>query len=319
MINIGVVGCGYWGPNLTRNFHFLPEVNMLMAADLNEKNLRHLKESYPNLITTTDYRDITNNPEIDAVAVATPALLHYKIAMDALNNNKHVFIEKPMATSKNEVQDLINISEKNKLILMAGHILEYTVAVRKIKEIIDSGELGEIYYISSQRLNLGLFQQDINVIWDLASHDISIILYLLGKEPKFVSASGASHINPNIEDVGLISMEFDNNLISYIHTSWLYPNKIRKITIFGSKKMLVFDDVEPSEKIKIYYKGVDAPEHYDTFGEFQYTYRYGDITIPMLKNTEPLNKELEHFRDCIIKKIKPDTDGESSLRVIKIL
>jgi predicted dehydrogenase len=319
MINLGVIGCGYWGPNLIRNFHSFPDVNMMMAADLNEEKLLHLKESYPNLVTTTNYLDIVNSPEIDAIAIATPVLTHYGIALEALNNKKHVFVEKPLSTSKQEVEDLITVSEKNNLVLMVGHIFAFNAAIKKIKEIIDSGELGEIYYISCQRLNLGLFQQDINVIWDLAPHDISIILHLLGKEPKKVSASGASHINPNIEDVGFITMEFENNLIAYIHTSWLDPNKIRKMTIVGSKKMLVFDDVEPSEKIKIYSKGVDAPQHYDTFGEFQYTYHYGDIIIPMIKNTEPLKTELEHFRDCIINKRNPVTDGKAGLQVVKIL
>jgi predicted dehydrogenase len=319
MINVGVIGCGYWGPNLIRNFNSFTDVNMVMAADLNPEKLAHLKKSYPHLVTSTDYHDIVNSPEIDAVAVVTPVLTHYKIARDALINKKHVFVEKPLASGSQEVEELIALARQNELVLMVGHIFQYNAAIRKIKEIIDSGELGNIYYISCQRLNLGLFQQDINVIWDLAPHEISILLYLLGKDPTRVSASGASHINPQIEDVGFITMEFPDNLVTYIQTSWLDPNKIRKMTIVGSKKMLVFDDVEPIEKIKIYYKGVDAPEHYDTFGEFQYTYRYGDIIIPMVKNTEPLKTELEHFRDSIIKKSQPLTDGESGLRVVKIL
>ncbi len=319
MINIGVIGCGYWGPNLIRNFESLSGVNMYMAAEINENKLKQIQENYPRIIATTDYTEIIKNPKIDAVAIATPAFSHAKLAIEALENNKHVFVEKPFAISIKQAEQMNLTAKKYNKILMAGHIFEYTVAVRKIKEIIESGELGEIYYISCQRLNLGLFQQDINVIWDLAPHDVSVILYLLGKEPLKVLASGASHINPNVEDVSILTMEFENNLIAYIHNSWLDPNKIRKMTIVGSKKMLVYDDVEPTEKIKIYYKGVDVPAHYETFGEFPYSYFYGDIVIPMLKNTEPLKTELSHFRDCIINGSQPDSNGESGLRVVKVL
>lgn len=319
MLNVGVVGCGYWGPNLIRNFCSLPDVNMKMVADLNQEKLAHIHNFYPNINTTQNFKEIINDPEIDAVAIATPVCTHYSIAMEAMENKKHVFVEKPLALSIKETQELIDKAEKYNLVLMVGHIFEFAVAVRKIKEIIDKGELGEIYYISCQRLNLGLVRQDINVMWDLAPHDISIMLFLLGHEPVRVSASASSYINPDIEDVSLLTLEFHNNITGYIHNSWLDPNKIRKTTIVGSKKMLVYDDVEPIEKIKLYYKGVDKPEHYDTFGEFQYTYRYGDIVIPMLKNNEPLRTELIHFTDCIVNAKKPISDGYSALRVIKIL
>lgn len=319
MINIGVIGCGYWGPNLIRNLNSFSNVKMKMAADLNIEKLQYIKGLYPHIEITDNYKDIIYSPDIDAIAIATPLSSHYPIAFEALNNKKHVFVEKPIASNIKQVEKMICIAKNNNLVLMVGHIFEYTAATKKVKDIIDSGELGDIYYMNCQRLNLGLFQQDINVMWDLAPHDISIILYFLGKEPIYVSASGASHINPKIEDVSILTMEFENNLITYIHSSWLDPNKIRKITIVGSKKMLVYDDVEPIEKIKIYYKGVDVPEHYDTFGEFQYSYRYGDILIPMLKNTEPLKTELIHFCECIVNSQTPQSDGASGLRVVKIL
>ena len=202
---------------------------------------------------------------------------------------------------------------------MVGHTFLYTVAVRKMKEVIDSGELGKIYYISTQRLNLGLFQNDINVIWDLAPHDISIILYLLGKKPLSVSAHGTSHINPLIEDVAVVTLRFPENLMAIIHVSWLDPDKIRRITVVGSKKMMVYDDVQPTEKIKIYDKGVEKPKHYDTFAEFHYSYKYGDIIIPNISGAEPLRTELNHFIDCIVNDEEPLSNGKNGLDVVKIL
>ena len=319
MLKVGVIGCGYWGPNLIRNFSQLRRTDVTLVADLDDDRLSHMKKLYPTIETTKDYRKIIENPEIDIVAVATPVHTHYKFASEALSSGKNVFIEKPMTASVNEAEDLIRLSEKHHRKLMVGHTFEYTSAVRKMKEIIDAGELGDIYYISSQRLNLGLFQQDINVIWDLAPHDISIILYLLGQEPVSVSAIGSSHINPLIEDVAVLSMQFSNNLIAFVQTSWLDPDKIRKMTVVGSKKMMVYDDVQPSEKIRVYDKGVDVPRHYDTFAEFHYSYKYGDIVIPKIDGSEPLQTELDHFIDCILNDEKPISDGNSGLRVIKIL
>ena len=319
MLKVGVIGCGYWGPNLIRNFIQLNESDVVRVADLSQDRLEHMESLYPGIKITLDYKDILKDPDIDIVAVATPVHTHYAFASEALLQNKHVFVEKPIAASVKEVKELISLANKKKCKLMVGHTFEYTSAVRKMKNIIDSGELGDIFYINSQRLNLGLFQQDINVLWDLAPHDISIILYLLGQEPESVNAVGASHLNPAIEDVALLTMRFADNLIAFVQTSWLDPDKIRKMTIVGSKKMMVYDDVHPTEKIRIYDKGVKAPKHYDTFAEFHYSYKYGDIIIPKIEGGEPLRTELKHFIDCINNDKTPASDGESGLRVIKIL
>ncbi len=319
MVKIGVIGCGYWGPNLIRNFFQIPTCDLLMAADFIQDRLNHMVSLYPSLKVTTNYNDVINNPEIDAVAIATPVFTHRKLAIEAMKQGKHVFVEKPMASSAEDALAMLELAEKHDLQLMVGHTFEYHPAVLKIKDLIGSGDLGDIYYINSQRLNLGLFQKDINVVWDLAPHDISMILLFLDQEPKYVSAIGASHINPRIEDVATLSMVFNNNIVAYIQASWLCPNKIRKVTIVGSKKMLVYDDIEPNNKIWIFDKGVEAPMHYDNFGDFHYSYRYGDISIPKVDNIEPLKVELLHFIKCIEENIRPNTDGNNGLRVVKIL
>jgi len=319
MLKVGVIGCGYWGPNLIRNFTQLSRSEVVRVSDLDEARLEYIKGLYPFTETTTDYRDIISDPDIDIVAVATPVHTHYKFASEALSADKHAFVEKPIASSTKEAQDLIDLAEKHRRKLMVGHTFIYTAAVRKMKEIIDSGELGEIYYINSQRLNLGLFQQDINVIWDLAPHDISIILHLLGNSPLAVSAIGTSHINSAIEDVAVLTLKFTNGLIAFIQTSWLDPDKIRRMTVVGSKKMMVFDDVQPTEKIRIYDKGVEVPKHYDTYTEFHYSYKYGDIVIPKIDGSEPLRTELDHFIDCIINDETPLSCGRDGLHVVQIL
>ena len=319
MVNVGVIGAGYWGPNLIRNFQQMTRSNVVMVADLKPERLSYLQSLYPGIKTTTDHKGVINNTEIDAVVIATPVLTHKSLALEAIEQDKHVFVEKPMATSAVDAQAMIDLSEKKGLCLMVGHTFEYNSAVIKIKEIIDSDELGEIYYINSQRLNLGLFQQDINVVWDLAPHDLSIILYWLNKEPRYITAMGASHINPVIQDVATISMIFDNNLIAFVQCSWLDPNKIRKITIVGSKKMLVYDDVETNNKIWIFDKGVEKPNYYDTFDAFHYSYRYGDISIPKIESQEPLKMELSDFIDSIENNKRPKTDGRNGLRVVKLL
>lgn len=319
MYKVGVIGAGYWGPNLIRNFIQLNRSTVKQVADLDEKRLNHMKALYPMISTTTDYRDLLNDSDIEIIAVATPVHTHFKFASEALQAGKHVFVEKPIAASTKEAEKLVALSKEHNRKLMVGHTFIYTAAVRKMKEIIDSGELGEIYYINAQRLNLGLFQPDINVIWDLAPHDISVILYLLGQEPKAVHATGKAHINPLIEDVAVLTMEFADNLIAFVQTSWLDPDKIRKMTIVGSKKMMLFDDVHPTEKIKIYDKGVEKPHHYDTFAEFHYSYKYGDIIIPKIDGNEPLRTELAHFIDCIENDEIPMSDGSKGVQVVKIL
>jgi predicted dehydrogenase len=319
MLKVGVIGCGYWGPNLIRNFAQLSRSDVIRVADLDEVRLKYIKGLYPFVETTMDYRDIINDPEIDIVAVATPVQTHYKFASEALCAKKHVFVEKPITASVIEAENLIDLAEKHQRKLMVGHTFIYTSAVQKMKEIICSGELGDIYYINSQRLNLGLFQQDINVIWDLAPHDISIILYLLDLKPTTISAVGTSHINSAMEDVAVLTMKFSNSLIAFVQTSWLDPDKIRKMTVVGSKKMLVFDDVQPTEKIRIYDKGVEVPKHYDSYAEFHYSYKYGDIIIPKIEGSEPLYVELDHFLDCVTNDELPLTDGHDGLYVVQIL
>ena len=319
MITIGIIGCGYWGPNLIRNYNQLPNCKVLMCCDLDEKKRNRMKTLYPGILTTNDVNELIGNPEIDAVGIATPVFTHYDLAKQALLNNKHVFVEKPLCHSSEACVDLIRLAEEKHRVLMVGHTFEYTAAVNKIKEIVNNGELGEILYISSARLNLGLFQPDINVVWDLAPHDVSIITYILGQHPIAVNGHGKGHYRKDIEDVATLSLDFPNGTIAFVHTSWLDPNKVRRTTIVGSKKMLVYDDTEPQEKIKIYDKGVDAPPYYDTFGEFAFSYRYGDIHSPRIEDYEPLREECAHFLECIEKSLTPRSDGYSGLRVVSVL
>ncbi|NIO21790.1 MAG: Gfo/Idh/MocA family oxidoreductase [Candidatus Aenigmarchaeota archaeon] len=319
MITMGIVGCGYWGPNLIRNYYQLPNCNMLICCDLDQKKLDRMKTLYPGILTTDDVRAVMNNREIDAVGIATPVFTHYPLAKQALLHGKHVFVEKPLCDSSDSCLELIRLAEEEGKILMVGHTFEYTAAVNKIKEIVKSGDLGEILYISSVRLNLGLFQPDINVIWDLAPHDISIITYILGEHPISVNGQGKGHYRKDIEDVATITLNFRDGAIAFVHTSWLDPNKVRRTTIVGSKKMLIYNDTEPQEKIKIFDKGVDAPPYYDTFGEFPFSYRYGDIYSPRIDDYEPLRRECAHFLECIEKNQTPRSDGYSGLRVVAVL
>lgn len=318
-INIAVVGCGYWGPNLIRNFNQLKTVGNVFACDKNQSHLSKIKEHFPNINTTSNFEDIINNPEIDAVAIATPVFMHHKLGKKVLESRKHLFVEKPLTSSTAEAKELIKLAKDNKKVLMVGHTFEYTPAVNKIKEIIDSGELGEIYYVDMSRLNLGLFQPDINVIWDLAPHDLSILMFVLGQRPTFVSAYGASHVIENIEDVAQVRIEFSDKLFALLHVSWLDPCKVRRTTIVGSKKMLVYNDIAPLEKIRIYDRGVESELPYDSFGEFHLSYRYGDIYIPMLSGIEPLKVECSHFVECLLEGKTPKTDGQNGLNVVTIL
>jgi predicted dehydrogenase len=278
-----------------------------------------MKRLYPAIETTTEVADLHNDQRLDAVVVATPVFSHYKLTKESLQSGKHVLVEKPMTHSVQTSLELIKLAEDMNRVLMVGHTFEYTAAVNKAKEIMDSGELGEPLYISSIRLNLGLFQPDINVTWDLAPHDISIITYLLDEVPVSVNCQGKSHYKKDIEDVSTLTLNYANGVIAFIHSSWLDPNKVRKTTIVGSKKMLLYNDIEAQEKIKIYDKGVDAPPYYDTYADFQFAYRYGDIYSPRLDDYEPLRLQSEHFVDCIVNGLTPRSDGYSGLRVVSIL
>ena len=318
-MNIAVVGCGYWGPNLIRNFSALPQCQVRYVCDKDEKRLAHMKQLYPQVEATKEFEKVTGDKEVDAVVVATPVHLHFELAKKALQAGKHTFVEKPMTQTSEQGNELVQIAAKKKLTLMVGHTFIYSAPVNRIQEIVKSGDIGEIQYISSRRLNLGLFQKDINVAWDLAPHDISIILHLLGKPPVSVNCQGKAHVNKDIEDVTNMSLNFENGGFATIHSSWLDPNKIREMVIVGSKRMIVYDDNQPLEKIKIYDKRVETPPHYDTFAEFQYSYHYGDMYAPYIKQTEPLKVEAQHFLDCIKSGKTPNSSGLDGLRVIQIL
>jgi predicted dehydrogenase len=319
MIRIAVAGCGYWGPNLLRNFYSLTECRVTKVCDIDNSRLEHLKSLYPAVETCSDFDEIIKDANIDAVVIATPVQFHFEMAKSSLQAGKHTFLEKPMASSSRQCEQLIKIAEAKKLTLMVGHTFLYSEPVRKIKEIIQAGQLGEIQYISCRRLNLGLFQKDINVAWDLAPHDLSIVLYLMNEKPQSVNCQGKANINPNVEDVTNMTLDFAKKGFAIIHSSWLDPNKVREIVVVGKKKMLVYDDIEPNEKIRIYDKNVEIPPHYDTFAEFQYSYHYGDMHCPYMKLTEPLRIECQHFLDCIRNKSKPVSSGEDGLMVVKIL
>lgn len=326
MVNIGLIGCGYWGPNLIRNFSQLKGCNMHSCSDLREERLTHMRGLYPHLQTTRDYREIIKNPEIGAVVIATPVSTHHNIAKEVLESNKHVLIEKPITKTSQEAKELIAIAKKHNKVLMVDHTFEYNSAVKKIKELIAKGELGNIYTIDMVRVNLGLFQKDINVVEDLLSHDASILMYLLGEMPEKVKTTAEAYVQKGIEDSAYITLKFKNKAMANIHVSWLDPCKIRRTTIVGSKKMLVYDDLEPNEKIKIYDKGVSVEnvgeagrKYYDTFAEFQYLYRSGDVYSPKLGDSEPLRNVCAHFLDCIKNSKTPLTDGISGLRVVQIV
>ncbi|MEJ2100879.1 MAG: Gfo/Idh/MocA family oxidoreductase [Desulfobacterales bacterium] len=319
MINIAVIGCGYWGPNLIRNFNSLSACRVKVVCDIDNQRLAHMRSLYSGVKTTTDFNEVIDDDEIDAIAIATPVRFHYAMAKKALQGGKHTFIEKPLASSAAECGELIELGESNGLTIIVGHTFVYSPPVRKIKEIIRRGALGEIQYISARRLNLGLFQTDINVTWDLAPHDISIILYVLDEYPKSVNCQGKAHIHPDIEDVTTLTLNFANGCFATIQSSWLDPNKIREMTFVGSRRMLVYNDVEPNEKIKIYDKRVETPPYYDTFAEFQYSYHYGDMYSPYLKQYEPLKMECQHFLDCIESGERPASCGYEGLKVVEIL
>lgn len=319
MVTVGIVGCGYWGPNLVRNFDALDDAKVKTICDTNKSRLAHLKKIYPGAETTTDYKKLFEDRDIDAVAIATPVSSHFELAKESIASGKHTFIEKPMASSSNECESLIQLAKKNSVILMVGHTFIYTATVRKIKEIIDNNDIGDILYISSRRLNLGLFQKDINVIWDLAPHDVSIILYLLGKMPVAVNCQGKSHVNNGVEDVASLSLDFEDGVFAMVHSSWLDPNKVREMVIVGSKRMIVYDDTQPLEKLKIYDKRLELPPHYDTFAEFHFSYHYGDVYSPYIKQDEPLKVECQHFLDCIQSGSQPISSGKEGLTVVKIL
>lgn len=317
--DVAVVGCGYWGPNLIRNFRSLPDCSLVAICDTKQERLSHMRNTYPGTKVTSDYREVMEDPDIHAVAVATPVNSHFDLARAALLAGKHTFIEKPMAPTSAECRALVELGESKNLTVMVGHTFIYSTPVRKIKEIVDHGDIGELLYISSQRLNLGLFQKDINVAWDLAPHDVSIILFVMGHAPSSINCQGKEHMHSGVEGVTNMSLNFSNGGFATVQSSWLDPNKVRRMTFVGTKRMILYDDNEPLEKIKIYDKRVEVPPHYDTFAEFQYAYHYGDMYAPYLSQVEPLKSQCQHFLDCIRTGEKPLSSGVEGLQVVQVL
>lgn len=324
MVKIAIVGLGYWGPNLLRNLASLPDVEITALCDLDLKRLDTFKQRFcPQARLVTDYRVLAEDSQIDAVIIATPIQTHYEVGSVFLSAGKHVFIEKPLARTTAECQALIDLAERYQRVLMVGHVFEFNVAVQKIKQYVDDGELGKLFYVYSQRVNLGRIQHDVNALWSFAPHDISIMNYWFGLEPLRVAARGFSYLSSGIEDVVFVTLEYPNGVGAHLHLGWLDPRKVRLMTLVGSKKMIVYDDVSLDAKIQIYDKGIshldDFLETPETFAEFQFQLRMGDLVIPTVHFGEPLQRECQHFIDCIQSGQQPCTDGLSGLRVVKVL
>lgn len=318
-INVGVVGCGYWGPNHARNLNSLSDCCLRAVCDQDSQRLAHLKSLYPHVECYKSFDDMVDHCKLDAVVIATGVKSHFSLTQKALLAGLHTLVEKPMASSSEECDQLIDLSLNRNLVLMVGHTFLYSAHVRKIKEIVDNGDIGDIQYISSRRLNLGLFQKDINVTWDLAPHDLSIILHIIGEMPLVVNCCGKAHVSRGVEDVTNMSLVFRKDRLATIHNSWLDPRKVREMTIVGTRRMVVYDDVAPLEKIKIYDSRVEVPPHYDTFAEFQYAYHYGDMYVPYVRQEEPLKIECQHFLDCIRDGSRPLSDGEQGRQLVNVL
>jgi predicted dehydrogenase len=319
MINIGVIGYGYWGPNLVRNFAECADTQVIAVADMKSDRRQLVQRRYPGVEAVADYRDVLKNPKIDAVAISTPVATHFTLAMEALQAGKHVLVEKPMTADTEQAMRLISEAIRRKLVLMVDHTFVYTGAVRKIRELINGGSLGDIYYYDSTRVNLGLFQHDVNVMWDLAVHDLSIMDYILPEEPVEVSATGIGHVNGAGEDTAYVSVFYSGSIIAHLNVNWLSPVKIRRTLIGGTRKMIVYDDIESSEKIKVYDKGVVVKNGPEALYNLLVSYRSGDMSAPRLDVTEALLVEAQHFADCIQNGSKPITDGEMGLRVVRLL
>lgn len=325
MIGIGVIGAGYWGPNLIRNFASTAGARLVGVADLDEGKLARIGKSYPGVSTTARLADLLEDGDIQGIAVATPAGSHFELARQVLQAGKSVFVEKPLASSAAECEELIELAEKKNLALMVGHTYEYNAAVEQVEQYIRNQELGEIYYIYSQRLNLGVVRRDVDAMWNLAPHDVSIALRWLGEMPVAVNAQGYTFLQKGIADVVYMNLEFASGVAVHIHVSWLDPGKVRRTTVVGSRKMVVFDDASNDAKIQLFDKGIDRQHmdgslgSFDSFGKFQLIQRAGDVLIPRIDFVEPLKVETAHFVECIAQGKKPLTDGDNGLRVVKVL
>jgi len=319
MINIGVIGYGYWGPNLVRNFSDLQGARVTMIADRRPERLAQVERRHPNVVTTTDAADLIASADVDAVVIATPVEWHYDLTMRALSGGKHVLVEKPIASSSEQATRMIDEARRRRLILMVDHTFVYTGAVQKIRELTSTGELGDIYYYDSVRINLGLFQHDVNVLWDLAVHDLSIMDFVLQQQPTAVSATGLSHVAGSPENIAYMTMFFDGPLIAHVHVNWLAPVKIRRTLLGGSRRMVVFDDLEASEKVKVYDRGISLDPSPENVYQLLVGYRSGDMWAPKLGLAEALNVEAAHFVDCVSRGAEPITGGEAGLRIVRLL
>ena len=317
-ITVGLIGYGYWGPNLLRNYMELGTARVKWVCDLSPEHLSKAAIRYPSLLTTTSVDDLLGDPEVDAVLIATPISSHHQLALRSLRAGKHVFVEKPLATSVIECDELCEAASARDLVLMVGHTFVYSPPVRAVKQILDAGELGDVYFITCSRVNLGLHQRDVSVVWDLAPHDLSILEYWLGESPSSVQAMGRSCINNGIPDVAFLSVHYASDVIAELQVSWLSPVKLRRTIIVGSKKMLMYDDTESVEKVKIFDQGVDYRDP-ETFGEFQLSYRTGGIYSPKVESAEPLSVEATHFIDCVMTGACPITDGAAGRSVVAAL
>jgi predicted dehydrogenase len=318
MITLGQVGLGYWGPNLLRNFQALPTARVKMVCDLDETALARVGERYRRLVPTRDYQDLLRDPEIQGITVTSSASTHYRLARAALDAGKHVFVEKPIAMKVAEAEALIRLADERGLVLMVGHLLLYHPAVTRLKELLDSGDLGDVYYVYTERRNLGKVRRDENAMWSLAPHDISVSLHLLDEMPVTVTAQGQAYLQPGIVDTVFFTLRFADGRLVHSHVSWLDPHKVRRLTVVGSRQMAVFDDVEPAEKLRIYDKGVDRAPEYDSYGD-ALTLRFGDIHVPRIEMYEPLRLECQHFLDCIEQGQQPLSDGRNGLQVLRVL
>jgi predicted dehydrogenase len=317
VVQIGVIGYGYWGPNIVRNVHGLEGARLAAICDKSTAALRRVRNSYPEISVSTDHHEILASVDIDAVAIVTPVWTHYELAKAALENGKHVFVEKPLTSTVAQAEELIELAETRNLVIMVDHTFLFTGAVRKIRQLIDDGTLGTLFYYDSTRVNLGLFQHDINVVWDLAPHDLSIMDYLIREKPQAIVATGEKHLNGFV-DVAFLTIYFPDNIIAHINVNWLSPVKVRTTLIGGEKKMLVWNDLEADEKIKIYDKGAQMTDKQGVY-DLLVSYRSGDMWAPRVEQTEALRVELGYFIDCIVKGKRPSNDGFAGLRVVKLL
>jgi predicted dehydrogenase len=322
VIGIGIIGYGYWGPNLVRNFYETPGCKVVCVSDLRAEQLARVRSRYPTVDTTADYRDLLADPRIDAVVIATPVSTHFELAMQALRAGRHVLVEKPMTLDVEQAVRLVDEAELRKRVLAVDHTFVYTSAVRKIHELTSKGDLGDVYYYDSVRVNLGLFQHDVNVIWDLAVHDLSIMDFVLPAQPVAITATGIGHVPGEPENMAYVALHFDSNVMAHVHVNWLAPVKVRRTLIGGSRKMIVYDDIEPSEKIKVYDKGITVNGEGQGNGN-RYAmlvgYRTGDVWSPQLEMTEALTVEIRHFIKSIEDNTAPIVDGHAGLRVVRLL